>query len=337
MTEQELRARVCRQAERWLGCRESDGSHRAIIDLYNRIRPLPRGYKMRYDDPWCAAFVSAVGAACDLTDTILPECGCEPMIALYQAAGRWEEADDAAPRPGDLIFYDWEDSGAGDCVGAADHVGLVTENDDDLLTVIEGNLSDAVGSRKIYAGARFVRGYARPDYLSAALASPADPVGAGVLDGPSSSVSVGEGLAPPADAGTNPTVAPVSVGAGSPDGPSSPADPVGAGVPDGPSSAALASPSDPVGAGAPDGPSSPSPDSALTPLPLLRRGDRGAAVRSAQLLLIARGYRCGPWGADGDFGAATLGAVYRFQQGRRLAMDGELGPQTWAKLVGEKE
>ena len=304
MTEQELRARVCRQAERWLGCRESDGSHRAIIDLYNRIRPLPRGYKMRYDDPWCAAFVSAVGAACDLTDTILPECGCEPMIALYQAAGRWEEADDAAPRPGDLIFYDWADSGAGDCVGAADHVGLVTENDDDLLTVIEGNLSDAVGSRKIYAGARFVRGYARPDYLSAALASPADPVGAGVLAGPSS-----------------------------------PSDPVGAGAPDGPSAdlTALASPSDPVGAGVLDGPSSPSPDSALTPLPLLRRGDRGAAVRSAQLLLIARGYRCGPWGADGDFGAATLGAVYRFQQGRRLAMDGEIGPLTWAKLVGEKE
>ena len=311
MTEQELRARVCRRAEQWLGCRESDGSHRPIIDLYNRIRPLPRGYKMRYDDPWCAAFVSAVGAACGLTDTILPECGCEPMIALYQAAGRWEEADDAAPRPGDLIFYDWEDAGAGDCVGAADHVGLVTENDDDLLTVIEGNLSDAVGSRKIYAGARFVRGYARPDYLSAALASPADPVGAGALDGPSS-----------------------------------PSDPVGAGAPDGPSAAA------PVGTtiGRPSSDCSsdttaeqcsalrcPSPDSALTPLPLLRRGDRGAAVRSAQLLLIARGYRCGPWGADGDFGAATLGAVYRFQQGRRLAMDGEIGPLTWAKLVGEKE
>ena len=377
MTEQELRARVCRRAEQWLGCRESDGSHRPIIDLYNRIRPLPRGYKMTYDDPWCAAFVSAVGAACDLTDTLLPECGCEPMIALYQAAGRWEEADDAAPRPGDLIFYDWEDSGAGDCVGAADHVGLVTENDDDLLTVIEGNLSDAVGSRKIYAGARFVRGYARPDYLSAALASPADPVGAGAPDGPSSDLAalaspsdpVGAGvpdgpssdltaLASPSDPvwagvldGPSADLAALAspsdpVGAGAPDGPSadltalaSPSDPVGAGVLDGPSPdlTALASPSDPVGAGVLDGPSSPSPDSALTPLPLLRRGDRGAAVQSAQLLLIARGYRCGPWGADGDFGAATLGAVYRFQQGRRLAMDGEIGPQTWAKLVGEKE
>jgi hypothetical protein len=425
MTEQELRARVCRQAEQWLGCRESDGSHRPIIDLYNRIRPLPRDYKMTYDDPWCAAFVSAVGAACDLTDTILPECGCEPMIALYQAAGRWEEADDAAPRPGDLIFYDWEDSGVGDCVGAADHVGLVTENEDDLLTVIEGNLSDAVGRRRIYAGARFIRGYARPDYLSAALASPSDPVGAGAPDGPSSdltalaspsdpvgagapdgpssAVSVGEGLAPPADAGTNPTVGPSPVGAGAPDGPSPdltalaspsisvgeglapPADagtnptvgptPVGAGVLDGPQSLPLegkvppqgadevspspSSPASPVianqsgpasperggvaGACAGDGgvwcgnPHPSSPASALTPLPLLRRGDRGAAVQSAQLLLIARGYRCGPWGADGDFGAATLGAVYRFQQGRRLAMDGEIGPLTWAKLVGEKE
>ena len=71
MTEQELRARVCRRAEQWLGCRESDGSHRAIIDLYNSLRP-PGSYRMTYDDPWCAAFVSAVGMAVGLGDVILP-------------------------------------------------------------------------------------------------------------------------------------------------------------------------------------------------------------------------------------------------------------------------
>ena len=296
MTEQELRRRVCDRAQGWLGCREADGSHRAIIDLYNRIRPLPRGYRMSYDDPWCAAFVSAVGAACGLTDTILPECGCEPMIALYQAAGRFEEADEASPRPGDLIFYDWGDPGAGDCVGAADHVGLVTENDQDLLTVIEGNLSDAVGERKIYAGARFVRGYARPDYLSAALASPSggsgehsEPIGV-------SAAPVGTTIGrPSSDCSSDTTAEQCS---------------------------ALRCPS---------------PDSALTPLPLLRRGDRGPAVRAAQLLLIAGGFRCGPSGADGDFGPATYGAVFCFQRGRRLAADGEIGPETWAKLIGEKE
>ena len=74
MTEKELRRQVAAQAESWLGHGEADGTHREIIDIYNRIRPLPRGVRLGYGDPWCAAFVSAVGAALGLTDTILPEC-----------------------------------------------------------------------------------------------------------------------------------------------------------------------------------------------------------------------------------------------------------------------
>lgn len=87
MTEKELRAKVCAAAEKYLGAAEADGGHQPIIDLYNSIRPLPRGYRMRYADPWCAAFVSAVGAAAGLSEIILPECSCEAMIGLYQAAG----------------------------------------------------------------------------------------------------------------------------------------------------------------------------------------------------------------------------------------------------------
>ena len=68
-------------------------------------------------------------------------------------------------------------------------------------------------------------------------------------------------------------------------------------------------------------------------LPLLRRGDRGESVRAAQLLLIGRGYRCGPWGADGDFGDATHGAIFRFQRSRGLETDGVIGPRTWAALL----
>ena len=105
MTEQDLRDIVCAQAKGWVGRKEADGSHRAIIDLYNTIVPLPRGYRMTYSDPWCATFVSAVGKAVDLTDIIYPECACDPMIALYKQHGRWMDSDGYRPAPGDVIFY----------------------------------------------------------------------------------------------------------------------------------------------------------------------------------------------------------------------------------------
>ena len=79
---------------------------------------------------------------------------------------------------------------------------------------------------------------------------------------------------------------------------------------------------------------SPCAGEAITGLPMLREGDKGETVRAAQILLIGRGFRCGPWGADGDFGSATFGAVYWFQQGRGLEQDGIIGPKTWAALLG---
>lgn len=69
-------------------------------------------------------------------------------------------------------------------------------------------------------------------------------------------------------------------------------------------------------------------------LPMLRQGMKGEVVRAAQFLLNGRGASCGKWGADGDFGPATYGAVYAFQRRNGLEPDGIIGPQTWAKLLG---
>ncbi len=168
MTENDLRAQVVAQARDWLGRREADGTHREIIDIYNRIRPLPFGYRMSYSDPWCAAFVSAVGAAVGLTDTVLPECSCERMIALYRRAGRWAEDDAWEARPGDLVFYDWQDSGAGDNTGAPDHVGIIADSGGGVFKVIEGNVSDSVQQRLLRRNARTIRGFALPDYAAKA-------------------------------------------------------------------------------------------------------------------------------------------------------------------------
>ena len=148
----------------YLGTKESDTKFREIIDTYNSITPLPVGYKMKYTDSWCAAFVSAVAKKVNMTNIIYPECGCERMIKLYQAAGRWEENDAYSPLPGDIIFYDWQDTGKGDNVGFADHVGIVTEKNGTSLKIIEGNISDKVGYQTLQVNAKYIRGYGLPDF-----------------------------------------------------------------------------------------------------------------------------------------------------------------------------
>lgn len=162
-----LRLKVVETAESWLGANESDGSHRAIIDLYNAHEPLAQGYEVTYEDNWCATFGSAVAIQCGLTDIVPTECGCQRQIGLFQALGRWEEADDYVPLPGDYIFYAWEESPFGDCTGWADHVGIVVGTAGPFIRVIEGNKEDAVSYRVILVGDPTIRGYGLPDYKNA--------------------------------------------------------------------------------------------------------------------------------------------------------------------------
>lgn len=150
----------------WLGFSEANGKFKTIIDLYNTQRPLPRGYKLAYTDEWCAATVTAAGIKAGLSDIILGECSCSRMIALYQAAGRWQESDAYVPSPGDIIMYDWQDSGAGDNTGAPDHVGIVETVVGSTITVIEGNKGEAVARRTMTVNGRYIRGYCLPNYES---------------------------------------------------------------------------------------------------------------------------------------------------------------------------
>lgn len=69
----------------------------------------------------------------------------------------------------------------------------------------------------------------------------------------------------------------------------------------------------------------------------LRRGDEGEAVRALQILLIGRGYGCGRWGADGEFGTATEGAVKAAQHDAGIEEDGVAGPDTMGYLLGLME
>jgi len=165
-TEAALRLQAVQTAEGYLGCNEYDGSHQRIIDLYNSHEPLAVDYVVQYTDSWCSAFVSAVAIQSGLTDIIPTECGCERQIGLFQDLGRWEEQDNVIPLPGDLIFYDWDETGRGDCTGWSDHVGMVVGTKWPFIKVIEGNRDDQVMYRIIAINDTQIRGFGKPDYAA---------------------------------------------------------------------------------------------------------------------------------------------------------------------------
>jgi hypothetical protein len=61
-----------------------------------------------------------------------------------------------------------------------------------------------------------------------------------------------------------------------------------------------------------------------------RRGSKGDEVARIQTRLQTLGLYRGP--VDGDFGGGTESAVRMFQTSRGLALDGEVGPETWRAL-----
>lgn len=157
-------SRVVAQARAWLGLKESDSSHQEIIDVYNSHKPLARGYAVKYTDAWCAAFVAAVAVKMDYTDIIPTECSCPKMIDLFKKLGAWVEEDSYKPKPGDILFYDWNDRGSGDNTGSSDHVGIVEAVSGGKITVIEGNYSNSVKRRTLQVNGKYIRGYGVPKY-----------------------------------------------------------------------------------------------------------------------------------------------------------------------------
>lgn len=243
------REKIARQARSWIGCRESDGSHKKIIDVYNADKPLPRGYKVSYTDEWCATFVTACAIKCGATDIIPKECSCNKMIELFKGLGSWVENDAHVPAPGDILFYDWDDNGKGDNKGQSDHVGIVEKVSGNTVTVIEGNYKSECKRRTLSVNGRYIRGYGVPKY---------------------------------------------------------------------------------------DEDSAPAASTVAIFLPVLRRGDKGEAVKTLQRLLNALGYTDATEKAlavDGSFGAATLYALKAYQTKNGLEVDGVCGKLTWTSLL----
>ena len=301
---------VVSEVKAHIGIKEGSNAHHKIIDRYNARTPLPRSYKVKYTDAWCATFVSYVAIVLGYTDIIPIECSCPRMIELAKAAGIWVEDDAYVPKPGDIILYDWQDSGKGDNTGESDHIGFVLYVTGSYMQIGEGNYKGAVGIRGMAVNGRFIRGYITPKYN--ANASEMAEFIAQTDSGPESAPELrkgsrnkkavmflqtvmGSGLTVDGDFGNNTERA----------------------VKDYQRSHALT----------PDGVVGPKTWTSLAGTsPDTKMDSKGRYVRALQIAL-------GDLKVDGEFGQLTLAAVKEFQKKHGLTPDGIVGTKTWKALI----
>ena len=149
----------------YLGASQGDINHKHIVDTYNGHLPLARGYKVTYKDAWCATTVSAASIECGYTKIIPTECSCTRMITILKALGSWTGNDNYVPKPGDIVFYNWNaKTEAQDVDGLANHVGVVESVANGKITVIEGNKDGKCARRTIPIGWKYIHSFGLPKF-----------------------------------------------------------------------------------------------------------------------------------------------------------------------------
>lgn len=114
-----------------------------------------------YRIEWCACFISWLAKQLNITDIIPVDMSCNRQITKFKELNA-TVAKTLIPFAGDLIYYDWDNS------GDADHVGIVESNDGLMVTVIEGNSGyepyDRVRRRQIPLHYAKIFTVVRPNY-----------------------------------------------------------------------------------------------------------------------------------------------------------------------------
>ena len=142
-----------------LGTKEGTGRHQTILDIYNGYKgPEKRSYIIGRNDPWCAAFVSAVFIAAGAPTLIPVECSCFYMKNHGAFKGMLRNPDRYVPKPGDIIFYKWRGK------HVVTHVGIVKSVKGSSLEVYEGNYKNSVGIRKIKLSYAYIDSYLEVNY-----------------------------------------------------------------------------------------------------------------------------------------------------------------------------
>ena len=158
------REQIINTAIRYNGMAFKGGSHRTLIDVFNKYKP--DGAPMTYTANFCAACASAIAYICGLGDAYPCSYNVGTIVRKAQQMGIWIENDNFTPSPGDWIIYDWNDNGRGDNTRGASHVGIVVSVSSGMINVFEFNIGNrhTTGYRRVAINGRFIRGFVHPNF-----------------------------------------------------------------------------------------------------------------------------------------------------------------------------
>ncbi len=86
----------------------------------------------------------------------------------------------------------------------------------------------------------------------------------------------------------------------------------------------------------PDVPDEPTQDTCevTATLPIIRFGDESMWVKVMQVILIGKGFSCGRYGADGEYGTDTKIGLFQFQKANDIiSLETICDQETWQKLL----
>lgn len=122
------------------------------------------GFNSRVE--WCACFVSWCANECGYIDAgVIPKfAGCVWGVEWFRDRGLWQD-NSYEPRPGDIIFFDWDNKGSsGPQDGESDHVGIVEKVENGIVYTVEGNSGDSCRINQYSVGHYEILGYGVPQY-----------------------------------------------------------------------------------------------------------------------------------------------------------------------------
>lgn len=111
---------------------------------------------------WCACFVSWCGDQCGYIKAgIIPKYAiCGDGANWFKERHRWASRG-YSPKPGDIIFFDFDHN------GSMDHTGIVETCDGKTVTTIEGNSGNACRRQTYVRGSSQIAGYGVPAFNTA--------------------------------------------------------------------------------------------------------------------------------------------------------------------------